>query len=101
MTGNTLDKFTYKKIGEEKLNGVDCDVVERVPTYDNSGYLKIKTWYDKANNLMVRNEYTDRKNSLLKVQTFEGWKQYKNCWRAETILMENLQTKKKSLIKFN
>jgi outer membrane lipoprotein-sorting protein len=101
ITGNTLDKFKYKKMGEEKLNGVDCYVIEKVPTYENSGYTKIKQWFSKENYLPQRAEFTDRKNSLLKVQTVTGFKQYGNCWRFEGFLMENLQTKKKSAILFS
>jgi outer membrane lipoprotein-sorting protein len=101
ITGNTLDKFEYTFIGEEELNGQLCYVVERVPNYENSGYLKIKSWYSKSDYLMQRNEYTDRKNTLLKVQTFFGWKKYGSTYRSDRIEMQNLQTGKKSIIQFS
>jgi outer membrane lipoprotein-sorting protein len=101
ITGNTLDKFDYTFLGEEELNGQLCYVVERVPNYKNSGYLKIKSWYSKADYLMQRNEYTDRKNTLLKVQTFHGWKKYGSSFRSDRIEMRNLQTGKKSIIQFS
>lgn len=102
ISNNTLDRFTYKLIGEEEYEGKACYIVERLPTYKSSGYTKIKTWYDKATHLIHRAEYTDRKKSLLKVMTFNGWQQYKNgTWRAEKMRMENLQTRKVSTLIFS
>ncbi len=102
ISGNTLDRFDYKFLGEEKLGDADCYVVDRIPSYKNSGYIKIKTWYDKSSNLMLRNEFTDRKNSLLKVLTFENWEQFSTgTWRAGKMIMENLQNGKSSILVFN
>lgn len=101
ITGNTLDKFNYKFLSEEDLNGLACFTVERTPTYKNSGYIKIKSWYAKDTYLPMRNEYTDRKNSLLKIQTFFGWKKYGKTYRSDRIEMENLQTGKMSIISFS
>jgi len=101
ISGNTLDRFKYEMIGEEKYNGKDCYVVNRIPTYENSGYTSIKTWYDKESSLMQRNEFIDRKNSLLKVLTFENWKKYSTgTWRADKMTMKNLQTGKTSILIF-
>jgi hypothetical protein len=101
ITNNMLEKFEYTLLGEEEYEGKMCYVVDRVPTYENSGYTKIKTWYERDRFLFVRAEYTDRKNSLLKVLTLHGWKQYESgTWRADRMVMENLQTKKKSILIF-
>jgi Outer membrane lipoprotein-sorting protein len=101
ISGNTLDRFEYKLIGEDTYEGKDCYLVDRIPTYENSGYIKIKTWYDKKTYLIQRAEYTDRKNSLLKVLTFHNWKKYKTgTWRADKMLMQNLQNGKSSVLVF-
>lgn len=100
ITGNTLDKFTYKKLADSKLNGADCFVVEKYPTYKNSGYTSVKMWFTKSDYLVRRIEYTDRKKSLLKVQIFDGWKKVGKVYRFDSIEMENLQTNKKSIMKF-
>ncbi len=101
ITGNTLDKFSYRKVGEAKLQDIDCDLIEKIPTYANSGYTKVKVWLDKKTHLAHRLEYFDRKNTLMKVQTFTGWKLYGKVWRADAIAMDNLQTKKKSVLRFS
>jgi len=100
ISGNTLDKFTYQKLGEEKLDGTDCWVLEKIPAYPNSGYTKIKMWIGKSDDLLIRQDFTDRKNALLKTQHFTGWKPYGKTWRADAIAVENLQTKKKSVLRF-
>lgn len=101
ITGNTLEKFTYKKLGEEVLDGEACWLVEKVPAYPNSGYTKVKMWVAKSDDLVRRQEYTDRKSTLIKVQTFQGWKPYGNSYRADAIVLDNVQTRKKSILRFS
>ena len=98
--GNTLEKFTYKKIGDENYKGKDCYVLEKIPNYANRGYKKIKNWINKDKKLVLRQDFFDRKSSLLKIMTFEGHKQYGATWRSQKIAVENLQTKKKSILDF-
>jgi hypothetical protein len=101
ITSNILEKYTYKYLGEEKLNGEDCYITERYPNYENSGYLSIKSWIAKKDNLIRRAEFTDRKNSLLKVQTFKDCQKMPGgFYRASEIDVENIQTHKKSILKF-
>lgn len=99
--GNTLEKFKYVKLADENYKGQDCFVLEKTPTYANSGYTKIKMWVTKVNSLVVRQDFFDRKNSLLKIMTFEGHKAYGATWRSAKIAVENLQTKKKSVLTFD
>lgn len=98
--GNTLEKFTYKKLPDENYKGKDCYVLEKTPNYANSGYTRIKMWISKDNNLVLRQDFFDRKSSLLKIMTFEGHQKYGNTWRSARISVENLQTKKKSVLDF-
>ncbi|KAA3613841.1 MAG: outer membrane lipoprotein-sorting protein [Calditrichaeota bacterium] len=102
ISGNTLDKFEYELVSEEIYDGKDCYILQRTPVYENSGYLRIKTWYAKDSYLMLRSEYTDRKNSLLKVLTLKGWEKYPSgTWRASEMRMQNLQSGKVSILHFN
>lgn len=105
ISGNTLEKFTYKLVGEEKWNGEDCWVLEKIPAYPNSGYTKVKTWVAKSDDLVRKQEFTDRKHALLKTQTFKGWKTYESpmgkTWRADEITVENMQSRKKSILRFS
>jgi hypothetical protein len=98
--GNTLDKFKYTRLPDETYKGKPCYVLEKTPNYENSGYTKIKMWVAKDSNLLLRQDFFDRKSSLLKVMTFEGHQQYGSTWRSARIAVENLQTKKKSVLDF-
>jgi hypothetical protein len=98
--GNTLDKFTYKKLADDNYKGKACYVLEKTPNYSNSGYTKIKVWISKENNLVLRQDFFDRKHSLLKIMTFDGHQKYGATWRSAKITVENLQTKKKSILEF-
>ena len=97
ISANALDKWTYKFIEETKIDGKDAFLIEKVPNYKNSGYSKVKMWITKENYLLVRQEYFDRKKTLMKVQLAE-WTQIGKVWRFSKLAMENLQTGKKSIL---
>ncbi len=102
LSSNEPEKFDYKYLREDTYQGVAVWVVERYPKDPNSGYTKIETWVNQSNFQAVKHEYFDRKGALLKIQYNNQIKQYlKKFWRPSEILMENLQTKKKTLLKFD
>lgn len=94
------EKFSYKWLREEKMGKRKVDVVERV-SKDKSGYSKQVMWMVDEINNPAKVEYYDRRGELLKVATFEGYKKYKvggkTMFRASSIKMDNVQTKKKSI----
>ncbi len=63
-------KYTYKWLHDEEYNSLDCFVLERRPAYEHSGYTRQEVWVDKAEYRIQKVKYYDRKNSLLKTQTF-------------------------------
>lgn len=96
-----VEKYTYKWLRDETLEGVECFVVERRPAYKYSGYTRQEVWIDKAEYRAMKAVYYDRKNSLLKTQTFAGYKQYLDqFWRAETMNMVNHQTGKSTRLEW-
>lgn len=101
ISGNTLDKWTYKFIREEALEGVEYYVVEKKPKYKNSGYSKVLTWISKKDYLANRAEFWDRKGTLMKVQVTSGWEKLKGVWRPGQIEIKNVQTNKKSILKWS
>lgn len=93
-----VEEFTYKLLEETNVEGRQVWKMERYPVSKKSGYSKELVWMDKEYNNPTRIEYYDRKGELLKVGLFKNFKQYGTYWRADTIEMENVQTKKKSYI---
>jgi outer membrane lipoprotein-sorting protein len=99
IASQELDKYTYKYIKDETLNGIDCFVIERYPTYENSGYTRQQVWINKQEYRPEQIVFYDRKNALLKTLTYSDYKQYLGqYWRADRMHMENHQTGKSTLL---
>ncbi len=96
-----VDKYSYQYLKDEKVNGQDCFVVEVKPEYEYSGYTRQILWMDKSEYRVQKVEYYDRKNALLKTQTFNDYRQYLGkFWRAHDIKMVNHQTGKSTDLKW-
>jgi hypothetical protein len=93
-----VEKFTFKYLDEPTLAGRACYRVERYPVDKNSGYKRQVVWMDKEYSNPLKIEYFDRKDELLKVAHFEAYKKFGKHWRIGRIRVENVQTKKKSII---
>ena len=47
-------------------------VIERYPKFESSGYTKIVSWVNQSNFQTVKQEFFDRKGTVLKIQTIKG-----------------------------
>lgn len=95
LTSEELNKFTYKYLRSEPCGDKVCDVVERIPRYEHSGYKQQIAWFDQAIYQVRKVEFYDRRNELIKVLTVEDYRQYLNrYWRAHRYSMVNMKTKK-------
>lgn len=102
LTSQEVEKFDYKYLRDENQAGQDCFVVERYPVYPNSGYTRQITWIDKAEYRLLKIEFYDRKNSLLKTLLLQDYRQYKDkYWRAQKMSMMNHQTGKSTELSFD
>lgn len=101
ISSQEVEKFTYKYLRDEKINGRDCFVIERKPTYEHSGYTRMISWVDKEMYTALKIEFYDRKNSLLKTLTSSEHKQYLGkFWRAHKMNMINHQNKKSTTLEW-
>ncbi len=95
LTSQEVEKYRYKYLRDEKLDGRDTFVVERYPAYKYSGYTRLVTWLDKTMYQPLKIEFYDRKKSLLKTLTFSDYRQYQDkFWRPGKMSMVNHQTNK-------
>jgi len=96
-----IEKYTYKYLGEEKLNGLNSFMVEQIPVDENSGYTRRIVWLDDQEYRIQKIDFYDRKNSLLKTLTYVDYKQYLNkYWRANSMQMINHQNGKSTELKW-
>ena len=99
LSSQEVEKFKYKYLGDETVNGVDCYMVEQYPQYDHSGYKRQIVWINKEEYRPEKIVFYDRKDSLLKTLTYSGYNQYLDqYWRAETLDMVNHQTGKSTTL---
>lgn len=95
ITSQEVEKYTYKFIRDDNLDGMDVFVFERYPVDKKSGYTRQIVWMDKAEYKERKVEYFDRKNSQLKTLVISGYKKFKDkYWRSGDMYMENHQTGK-------
>jgi outer membrane lipoprotein-sorting protein len=101
LSSQEVEKYTYKFIKEEKINGVTSYVVERYPVDPKSGYTRQIVWYNKENYRIEKTEYYDRKDTKLKTLTFAKYQVFfDKHWRAGEMLMINHQTNKQTKLIF-
>ena len=99
VTSQEVEKYTYKWIKDETLDGKECFVFERYPVYKNSGYTRQVVWLDKKEYRIYKIDFYDRKNALLKTQTNKEYQQYLDqYWQPNEMFMKNHQTGKSTLL---
>lgn len=99
IASQEVEKYTYKFLQDDKLDGRDVFVVESYPAYKNSGYTRLISWIDSQEYYPVKVEYYDRKDSLLKTLTLSKYEQFLGkYWRSLQMDMQNHQTGKSTTL---
>lgn len=101
LSSQEVEKYTYKFIKEDNLDGVKTLIVERYPVDPKSGYTRQVVWYNADNYRLEKIDFYDRKNALLKTLTYHNYKKYLDKhWRSSEMLMVNHQSGKKTKLIF-
>ncbi|XOF35372.1 MAG: outer membrane lipoprotein-sorting protein [Candidatus Electrothrix sp. YB6] len=103
ISGQETEKYTYKYLRDETLDGHDCTVVDYYPIdRKNSGYSRQTVWLDKDEYRIRKAEFYDRRNSHLKTLTLTDYEQYLGkYWRAGKLHMVNHQNGKSTVLLYN
>ena len=96
FTAIELNKFDYTWAGEVACGDLTCDVLERTPRYESSGYTKQVSWVDQTDFQIRKVEFYDRRGDLLKVLELNDYRNYEGIWRAHKLSMSNVQTNKQT-----
>ena len=97
LTAIELNKYDYVYVGEEPCGTLTCDVVERKPRYENSGYTRQTAWVDQTDFQIRKVEFFDRRGDLLKVLELTDYRLYGDgIWRPHLMSMSNVQTNKET-----
>jgi outer membrane lipoprotein-sorting protein len=93
------EKYTYRYLRDDSLDGKDVFVFERYPKDPTSGYTREVVWMDQAEYRPLKLEYYDRKKSLLKTLALADYNQYLGkYWRPGKLDMVNHQTGKSTTL---
>jgi hypothetical protein len=95
-----VERFGYRYLDEPRVDGRDSYRFERIPVDKNSGYGREVVWLDKEYQNPIRIEFYDRKQALLKIAVFSGYRRHDRFWRPTSITFESVQTKKKTILTF-
>ncbi len=96
-----LDAYTYAYVRQEKVDGVEVEVIERFPQSRHSGYARQRIWYDMAKHQAIQIESFDRKDALLKQHEFSNFKMYLDkYYRPLEISVANVQTGRRTELLF-
>lgn len=97
-----VEKYSYKYLGDETINGFDSFMIEQYPVDTNSGYTRRVVWVDKEEYRAHKIDFYDRKNVLLKTLSYTNYNQYLNeYWRADSMNMVNHQNGKSTELKWS
>tara|TARA_R110002072_G_scaffold301462_2_gene481248 strand:+ start:9285 stop:10091 length:807 start_codon:yes stop_codon:yes gene_type:complete len=95
LSSQEVEKYTYEYLKDEACGNLNCFVVKRIPTDENSGYTSQITWIDQTEYRVIKVDFYDRKKTLLKTLNSEGYTQYSDkFWRPAKMAMQNHQTGK-------
>ena len=105
MTPPSLDDFTFKKMGEEEVNGVLCYKIEWLPKDEDiaeeNGFSKRIAFLGKEDFVIRKSIYYDLDEELYKELTVHEVKELDTVnhkYRAVTLEMVNLQNGRKSYL---
>lgn len=102
LSSQEVPKYDYKWLNDEACGDLTCFVVEQVPLYENSGYTRRLAWIDQDEYRIMKVDFYDRKDSLLKTLVFSGYNQYLDqYWRPDMMEMLNHQTGKSTVLEFD
>ncbi len=95
FTSLELNKYDYRFLRSEACGDLTCDVIERTPRYEHSGYTRQVTWIDQEVFQMRKVEFHDRRGDLLKTLVLNDYRVYGDgWWRPHLLAMTNHQTGK-------
>jgi uncharacterized protein len=101
-----MDQYDYRLIREDNFDGADVYVVEASPNTEQrkreSGYSRREIFVRKDTASIVRIDYYDRQQELLKVFRARNIRQVPSTatWRAQTIEMKNQKSGHSTVIEY-
>ena len=101
FTSQEVGKYLYRYLKEEACGDFICDVIERTPLYEYSGYSKQVVWIDQTHAQFRQIAFYDRAGVRVKTLNLEDYRLYQDrFWRAHRLEMSNLRNGKSTTLLF-
>ena len=100
MTSRNIDEYTYSILGSEKIDNVDCYILESVPSGIKTEYSKHISWITKDMHLPVKEESFDKKGELLKSKSII-YQQIEEYSIMIELHVKNVQRNHQTILKFD
>lgn len=96
LAPESSDKLSFKRLKDERLDGKDHFVIDVTPKDADlkaeTGYKRRRLWIDKKNYFLMRTDFYDWRDTLIKRRTASDISRIEDdMWRAATHLMENFK----------
>jgi len=100
LAGERTDRFTYKTVGAETVDGRSADVVSAVPKADTvTAYGSRKVWVDTERRFPLKAEFYDAGGTLWKVlRNSEIHEVAPNVYRADLAEMRDVQANQSTVL---
>ncbi|MCF8000296.1 MAG: outer membrane lipoprotein-sorting protein [Halanaerobiales bacterium] len=95
-----VDEDSHKLIGNEKVNGEECYIVENIPKEDYM-YSKTITWVSKDKWIGLKKEFYDNDGKLLKILTVKDYEKIDGIVTITHSEMYNKQKDHKTILKLD
>ena len=100
MTSRNIDEYTYSILGSEKIDNVDCYILESAPSGIKTEYSKHISWITKDMHLPVKEESFDKNGELLKNKSII-YQQLKEYSIMIELHVKNVQRNHQTILKFD
>lgn len=101
ITSQEVEKYTYRFIQEDTVEGVEAYLIERFPVDPKSGYSKQEVWLHKTHYYPLKIEFYDRAGAHLKTLTMGPYQRLNNkYYRTESMDMVNHITGKSTRLEW-
>jgi hypothetical protein len=99
LATRAVDKYQWRFLGDEAVGDAQVYKLEAKPTYSDTSYSRLVVYLSKEHWRAEKLDLYDKAGKLLKILTVKNWKRFHGrYWRATTTEMQNVQTKKRTVI---
>ena len=99
LSDQSTKDYRFELQGEEACAGSQCYVLDRYPLSNESSYSRTRLWIDHAHYRLIKAEFYDRGQQLLKSMEAREYQQAdQQYWYPKLITMSNHQTGKSTLM---